>query len=184
MNSIGGKFKDINCATINVNSDFKNHNSSTYLSVYGKARGVNYSIPATTIEILFVRYAGSGRRLQYKININPVHYGFYSEGVSNGNFNEWSKLLFLKDEGKKKFIRDLSLWAVDVQKRMDRAFSGDLNAFSEVPKFSYYLNKDNIKNLTQEGVEEKLRMLKNLYGKELINEKQYNEQVKNILNQK
>lgn len=181
MSSIGGKFKDINCATININSDFKNHNASVYLSVYGKARGINYSLPATTIQILFVRYGSSGRRLQYKININPEFHGFKPETEFNGYINGWGKSFYAKDVAKKKFIDDISRWAADVQNNMDKAYGGDLSAFAGIKKYSDYLKNSSVENIKNPSVEEKLRNLKILFEKNLINERQYDDQVRNIL---
>ncbi len=180
MSSIGGKFKDINCATINFNSEFKNHNASVYLNVFGKARNISYSIPATTIQVLFVRYGSAGRRLQYKININPIYHGFKPEDESNKSINGWNKLFYVKDVNKKKFIENVSKWAADIQKNMDKAYGGDLEAFVGVPKYSDYLKANISVNIERESVEEKLRNLKSLFEKNLINERQYDEQVKSI----
>lgn len=181
VSSIGGKFKDINCATINFNSDFKNHNASIYLNVFGKARNINYSIPSTTIQVLFVRYGSAGRRLQYKININPVYYGFKPEDESNKNINSWGKLFYIKDLDKKRFVESLSKWAIDVQKNLDKAYGGDLGAFAGLSKYSDYLKANISEGVGGASVEEKLRGLKNLFEKNLINERQYDEQVKIIL---
>ena len=183
MSSIGGKFKDINCATINFNSDFKNHNASVYLNVFGKARGISYSIPLTTIQVLFVRYGSAGRRLQYKININPIYYGFKPEDESNKNINGWNKLFYAKDPDKKKFIENLSKWAIDVQKNLDKAYGGDPGAFAGVSKYSSYLKTNTAESVSGASIEEKLRNLKSLFEKNLVNERQYDEQVKIILNQ-
>ena len=181
MNSVGGKFKDINCATINFNSEYINHNAAIFLTVYGKARGINYSIPTTTIEVLFVRHSDRGRRLQYKVNINPVFYGFNDENESNKNINRWGKQFYFKDDAKRRFVEDLSLWAHDVQKRMNKAFNGNITAFLDVPKYSDYLNKNYLNKPIKPNMEDRLSLLKELFAKNLITEKQYDDQVKIIL---
>lgn len=181
MKSIGGKFNNINCATINVNPSFQKHAASTYLQVYGKSRSINYSIPSTTIEVAFTRYSSSGRRLQYKVNINPAYHGFAPEVEENKYINSWNKTFYLKDEKKKQFIESISRWAGAVQDNMDKAFSGDKLAFLAVTNYISLNKNENSPKETAPAITEKLKSTKKLFDEKLITEFQYNEQVKMIL---
>lgn len=68
---------------------------------------------------------------------------------------------------------------------MDNAFKKDARAFLDLKSLDEYLigveNKD--KKLPANNAEEKLTRIKALYEKGLLTELQFNEQVKNVLNE-
>jgi len=183
VNSTGGKFRNINCATVGFNADFDRHDSVTYLKTFGKIRGIAYDIPRTSIVVIFTRYTSQGRRVQYVVNLNPEYYGFDKVDNPDRRTNDWNKFFSLKDEKKKEFINNISNWAVDVQKGMDMALDKNPQAFKDLKVLSSYLLKKSFQNIaTPTAVEEKLKNLKALFEKNLITQDQYNQQVKALLN--
>lgn len=181
--STGGKFNNINCATIDFNPIFKSHAASIFLGVFGKIRKIDYKIPETSITVTFTRYSSSGRRLQYVVNINPEVYNFSPEIESNRLMNAWHRNISLKDSKKSKFIENIASWATSTQDRMDKAFEKDANAFKDLKGFSeYLLDSKDVNSKKEANLEDKLTQLKLLHSKGLINDFQYNEQVKDALN--
>lgn len=183
VSSTGGRFANINCATVGFNADFDGHPSVTYLKTFGKLRSIVYDIPRTLIVVSFTRYTSQGRRVRYVVNLNPEYYGFDKVDNPDRRTNDWNKLFSLKDEKKKEFINNISNWAIDVQKRMDMALDKNPQAFTDLKVLSSYIMKKSLQNSpAPTAIEEKLKNLKTLFEKNLITQDQYNEQVKALLN--
>ena len=93
-----------------------------------------------------------------------------------------------KDPKKTEFMNSLKKWVDATQDRIDNAFSKRLDAFAGLQTLDNYMivnQTSAIKEMTPIlSIEDRIRTAKNLLDKGLISENQFNEQVKNILNQK
>lgn len=133
--STGGAFKNINCASINHMTKYFTSPTGDYQQYLAKFRQMGLEIPPTIIRIEFTRYSDNGRRLVYKVTVNPEMFGFERDAEPLWGTNSWYKDFALKDPKKAEFITSLSRWAEDVQSRMDAAFDKKLNAFAGITQF-------------------------------------------------
>lgn len=185
--SIGGKFQDVNCVSINHLTSYFVNPTGEFQQIAVWAKDQSIEIPSIMIRVTFTRYSSGGKRLVYMVDVNPEHYGIERDITTPWGSNGWYKDFIKRDPKKVEFIEKLKLWARDVQDRMDDAFKKDGRAFVGLKNLDEYLvgvrKKEITKNLTQEqNSEEQLAKLKMLYEKGLLTENQYNEQVKLILN--
>lgn len=189
--SIGGKFTNINCATINHVVTYFTTPTGEFQQILVKFRELGVEAPPPTIvRVVFTRYSSAGRRLIYSVDINPETFGVDRDIEHLWGANSWHKSFVQKDPKKVQFVANLSKWAEEVQNRMDKAFDKKSDAFVGMPEFSSYFKPAQVPQTTEAvtisstSIEEKLRAAKDLFEKKLINEQQYNEQVKTILNTK
>jgi hypothetical protein len=189
--SIGGKFKNINCATINHIVTYFTTPTGEFQQLLVKFRELSVDTPPPTIvRVVFTRYGSGGRMLTYSVDINPETFGIDRDIERLWGANSWHKSFVQKDPKKVQFVANLSKWAEEVQNRMDTAFDKKSDAFVGMPEFSSYFKPTQVPQSTEAvsisstSIEEKLRATKDLFEKKLINEQQYNEQVKIILNTK
>lgn len=184
--SIGGKFKDANCASINhiVNYFVTTTGEFQQIAVYAKDQGIE--IPPTIIRVSFTRYGSDGRRLVYLVDVNPELYGIERDATTPWGSNGWYKDFVKRDAKKVEFLERLKKWATDVQDRMDDAFAKSPRAFAGLNSLDEYLSPSSKTEPTKTDpdsqTEGKLVKLKALYEKGLLTEAQYNEQVKAVLN--
>jgi hypothetical protein len=87
--SIGGKFSNINCITINHFTRYLSNPSgqSAKLYAYWKDQGVD--IPPTVLNISVTRYGSSGRLLVVQLNINPELFGFPRDAEPEWGRSSW-----------------------------------------------------------------------------------------------
>lgn len=186
--SIGGKFADINCVSVNhiVSYFLTSTGEFQQLAVYLKDRKIE--VPPTIIRVQFTRYSKDMRRLVYIVDINPELYGVVRDATTPWGSNSWHKEFIKRDQQKVVFLENLKKWAIDVQDRMDeaftkspRAFTGlnDLNAYLSIASAASAASADKVEGSNQ--VEKKLEKIKMLFDKGLLTESQYNDQVKTIL---
>jgi hypothetical protein len=183
--SLGGNFKDINCASINhiVNHFVTPTGEFQQILVAAKDEGIE--IPPTIIRVTFTRYTSSGRRLVYNVDVNPEQYGIDRDATTPWGSNGWYKDFIQRDPKKVDFLENLKKWATDVQDKMELAFNKDPMAFSSLKPIEEYMTEKKSKNSIDKekpvNIEEKLSMLKSIFTKGLLTETQYNEQVKTLL---
>jgi hypothetical protein len=187
--SIGGKFQDMNCVSINhfVNYFVNPTGDFQQIAVWAKDEGIE--IPPTIIRATFTRYSSGGKRLVYVVDVNPEQYGIERDATIPWGSNGWHKEFIKRDPKKIEFIEKLKVWATDVQERMDDAFKKNTKAFAGMKNLDEYLSdsgKKEIqkKSMQEQSTEEKLVRLKSLYEKGLLTESQYNDQVKDVLSGK
>lgn len=187
--SVGGKFKDMNCVSINhITNNFVNPKGSfQQLTVDIREKGIEIP-PPTIVRVTFTRYTSEMRRLSYVVDINPEIYGIERDATSVWGSNSWYKDYVRRDPKKSLFLDHLIKWSTDVQNRMNAAFDKDPDAFKGLGMLDGYL-KANVaepqSSVDQnEALEAKLLKLKNLFDKGLLTEVQYNEQVKEALSGK
>lgn len=186
--STGGKFTNVNCASIVHITSFFTNPTGDFQQLLVKFRDLGVEIPPTIVRASFTRYTNNGRRLVYLVSINPEQFGVDRDADIVWGSNSWYKDFLIKDPRKVQFISNLSKWAEEVQNRMDNAFLKKQDAFIDLPSFeSFFKDKSAIgKNneILTETLEERLKTVKSLYEKKLLNEDQYNEQVRLILSTK
>ena len=136
--SIGGQFKDINCVSINHHTKYFTSPTGDFQQYLAQFRQIGLEIPPTVIRIEFTRYSNNGRRLLYKVTVNPELFGFERDSEPLWGTNSWYKDFSLKDSRKAEFIASLAKWAEDVQNRIDDAFDKKMGAFSGVAAFPSY----------------------------------------------
>ena len=178
--SIGGAFKNINCASISHRVNYFVTPTGYFQQILGSLRSAEVDITPTVVEVEFTRYTNNGRRLKYRIQINPEEFGVERDASNLWGANSWHRAFIQKDKKKTEFIVSLTRWAEEIQNRIDNAFEKNQGAFQGMPEFMSYFNKP--KNEDRKSVEERLKNAKDLFDKNLITEKQYNEQVGDILN--
>jgi hypothetical protein len=179
--SIGGTVNNINCATINhvVNFFVRPTGEFQQYLVYFKDKGIE--IPPTVVRATFSRITDRGRRLVYTVSVNPELFGVERDSEPQWGSNSWHKAFIQRDAKKVEFVSNFSNWAEDVQSRMAKAFDKQPGAFSGLPEFVSYFKQAPSAQPGTSSMEEKLRVVKDLFEKKLITEQQYNEQVKDIL---
>ncbi len=187
--SLGKDFRSVNCVSINhvVNYFVKPTGEFQQMLVWFNDQGID--VPPTIVRVEFTRYAPNTRRLVYRVDINPEHYGIARDATGVWGANGWHKNFISRDQKKVDFIENLKKWAIDVQDRMDNAFDKDARAFSNLKTLTAYLQPSSDQPKNKDGInvsttEDQLAKVKSLFEKGLITEIQYNEQVKDILNKK
>lgn len=183
--STGLSIKDVNCVSINHRVNFFVSPTGDFQQIYRTLKDEDVEIPPTTLTVAFTRYRPNGQRLVYIVEVNPEIYGLERDATTIWGSSGWYKDFVTRDSKKVEFIERLKKWATDVQDRMDNAFKKDARAFLDLKSLDEYLigveNKD--KKLPANNAEEKLTRIKALYEKGLLTELQFNEQVKNVLNE-
>ncbi len=187
--SLGKDFRSVNCVSIKhvVNYFVKPTGEFQQMLVWFNDQGID--VPPTIVRVEFTRYAPNTRRLVYRVDINPEHYGIARDATGVWGANGWHKNFISRDQKKVDFIENLKKWAIDVQDRMDNAFDKDARAFSNLKTLTAYLQPSSDQPKNKDGInvsttEDQLAKVKSLFEKGLITEIQYNEQVKDILNKK
>ena len=179
--SIGGKFQNVNCVTINHYTGFLSNPDASWATLYALLKEQDIEVPPTVLRFSFTRYSSNSRRLVVTLTINPELAGFSRETESWGR-NAWHKSQAFNDPAKKKFIDALGVWALQFAKQMDVAFDKQKDAFSNINSWRSVI-VDNSKPanpattittaatqapLKPESLEEKLKELKRLYDAGLI----------------
>ena len=186
--SIGGRFTNLNCATVNHITNFFVAPTQEFQQLAVYLREIDTEMPPTIIRVTFTRYYNQGRRLVYIIDINPEYFGVTRDATTVWGSNSWHKSFIEKDPKKMEFMNNLKKWVDATQDRIDNAFSKRLDAFAGLQTLDNYMTINQtsaIKEVTPIlSIEDRIRTAKNLLDKGLISENQFNEQVKNILNQK
>jgi hypothetical protein len=183
--SIGGEFKNVNCASINHVVDYFVRPTGAFqqIAVYAKDQGIE--ITPTIIRVSFTRYASNGQRLVYLVDINPEIYGIDRDTTTPWGSNGWYKDFVNRDSKKIEFLERLKKWAVDVQDRMDDAFAKSPKAFAGLKSIDEYLlpsvTSKPVDATTDNQIEAKLAKFKALFEKGLLTETQYNDHVKSTL---
>jgi hypothetical protein len=181
--SIGGKFTNVNCASIGHVVRYFAAPTGSYSQLLVHMRDRSIDIPQTVIRVTFTRYIDRGRWLSYRVDINPEYFGVARDAESIWGANGWHKSFIDRDVKRTEFLKLLSKWVESVQDRMDKAFDKNPNAFAGLPSLSSALNPPSTTPSTQStpAIEERLKTLKDLYDKKLLTEDQYNEQVRTVL---
>ena len=139
--SIGGDFKNVNCASINHITNFWVSPTGEFQQLWVQLKQKNLQIPTTVIQIVFTRYSDHSRRIVYKVNLNPEIFGFEPDPEPKWGANSWYKDYSSKDPKKAEFITHLSKWVTMVQERMESAFSKEKDSFNGVPPLEAFLSK-------------------------------------------
>lgn len=139
--STGGQFSKINCATINHITKYFTNPSGAFQQYLVKFRELGIDIAPTVIRVEFTRYSENGRRLVYKVYLNPEAFGFDRDAEPIWGANSWHKSFINKNPKKVEFIANLSKWAEAVQDKMDAAFNKKLDAFSSVPPLASFIKQ-------------------------------------------
>lgn len=185
--STGGKFKNINCVSINHIVTYYATPTGAYQQLVVNLKDQGVEIPPTIIRVEFTRYSDSGRRLVYKMDVNPELFGIDRDSTTLWGSSPWHKSFIDRDTKKVEFIRKLSKWAEIIQDRMDSAFEKNKDAFSNIPDLAAFIDGESTPvnsvqpTLIKSSLETKLKMLKDLFEKKLLTENQYNEQVKSAI---
>lgn len=183
--STGGKFSNINCATINHITRFYQSPTGVFQEFYRQFKELGVDMPPTVLNVSFTRYSSGGKLLAYSFTVNPEYFGFDRDVEPVWGASSWHKQSSLKEPKKAEFLANLSRWAVDMQDRVDAAFEKKAGAFSGVLPLTTYFPQFAAVNKPATGAsdapvsktESRLRSLKDLFEKKLITEQQYKEQV-------
>lgn len=138
--STGGAFRDINCAYINHITKFYVTPTGDYQQYLVAFRDMGVELPPTIVGVEFTRYSSYGRRLQYRVSINPELFGIERDAEQLWGSNSWYKDFVNRDPKKVKFLASLTKWAEDVQNKMDDAFEKKPDAFSNIQPLTSYFN--------------------------------------------
>lgn len=138
--STGRAFENINCASINHVTNFYASPTGVHQQYLGQFKQIGLEVPPTVINITFTRHHNQGRRLIYRINLNPEVFGIARDAETVWGANSWHKSFIDKDPKKVVFIAHLTKWAEDVQDRMDSAFEKNSSAFVGLMPFKMYFN--------------------------------------------
>ena len=139
--SIGGKFTNVNCATIgHVVDYFGSGATGVFQQLLVNVRNKGIELIPTVVRVTFTRYSNNGRRLVYEISINPEYFGIARDASTPWGSNSWHKAFIESDPKKTEFISNLKKWVDATQDRMDDAFSKKQNAFDGLQALDYYLN--------------------------------------------
>ena len=189
--STGGAFRRINCATMNHNTKFFANPTGDFQQYLVKFREMKLDLPPTIIRIDFTRYSEQGRRLVYRVRINPEMFGFERDAEPMWGANSWHKVFSSKDPKKAEFIAVLAKWAESVQDKMDDAFDKNPVAFSSThfptnyvisvadtaAQFSPALQGSGSRKSTEASLQE----LRSLFEKGLLNKDEYDSKRAEIL---
>lgn len=141
--STGGRFRDMNCASINYMVNFFKNPRGIFQQYLVYARENSLDIPPTVLYVEFSRFQTTGRTLRFKVYINPEQYGFARDNETVWGAATWHKSFIARDPAKVAFVEKLSRWATDVQNRIDKAFNKDRDAYAGLPPLSaYFAPKD------------------------------------------
>jgi hypothetical protein len=135
--SIGGKFSNVNCVTINHISPYLNNPGGQSALAYALWKGQGVEVPKAVLQIAITRYSSNGRVLRVQLNINPEIAGFQPPTELDWGRSPWHFSQAFKDPAKKRFIDALSAWALLFAKQVDVAIAYDkkADAFALVPSW-------------------------------------------------
>lgn len=142
--SLGGDFSNVNCATINHNVRFFSSPTGQFQQYLVWLRAKHIQLPPTVLKAEFTRYASKGRRLSYKIEVNPEYFGLPRDAEPIWGASGWYKDFIGQDPRRVAFVARLSEWAQNVQVHMNAAFGRHEDAFSDVPPLLQFLQHENI----------------------------------------
>jgi len=186
--NIGGKFKNINCASINHWVDFTKNVTGDFQQLLVYQKDIGTEIPPTIVKVTFTRYGENGKWLSYDVAINPESFGVARDETSPWGSNSWHKAFIERDAKKVQFLNNLIKWTEAVQDRMENAYSKKSDAFVGLKSLESFFAAENSvlsnpsASIPTSSVEERVKKLKGLLEKGLITENQFNEQLKDILN--
>jgi hypothetical protein len=184
----GGKFKNVNCASINHWVDFTKNVTGDFQQLLVYQKDIGTDIPPTVLMVTFTRYGENGSWLSYEVAINPEYFGVARDATSPWGTNSWHKSFIERDAQKVQFLANLIKWTEAVQDRMENAYAKKLDAFVGLKPLESYFGVENTMPVkpsaptSTSSVEERVKKLKSLLDKGLITETQFNEQLKDILN--
>jgi hypothetical protein len=186
--NIGGKFKNINCATINHWVDFYKNPTGEFQQLLVFQNDIGTEIPPTVIKVTFTRYGENGKWLSYDVAVNPEYFGVARDATSPWGTNSWHKSFIERDPVKVQFLSNLIKWTEAVQERMENAYTKKHDAFVGLKSLESYFVAGNTvpvipsAPISSSNFEERVKKLKSLLDKGLITETQFNEQLRDILN--
>jgi hypothetical protein len=184
----GGKFKNVNCASINHWVDFTKNVTGDFQQLLVYQKDIGTDIPPTVLMITFTRYGENGKWLSYEVAVNPEYFGVARDATSPWGTNSWHKSFIERDAQKVQFLANLIKWTEAVQDRMENAYAKKPDAFVGLKPLESYFGVENTVPVktsapsSASSVEERVKKLKSLLEKGLITEAQFNEQLKDILN--
>lgn len=135
----GEGFTNINCATINHLTKFFQNLTGDYQQIIVQFREMKLEMPPTVVRVEFTRYSDQGRRLVYKVTLNPEMFGIDRDSEPMWGASSWHKSFVKKDPKKVAFVAGLSKWAEAVQAKMDAAFDHNADAFSSIPPLESFV---------------------------------------------
>ena len=138
--SLGGKFRDINCVTINHVTNYASNPGGQAAKLFALFKEQGVDTPSTVLQIVFTRHSTNLRRLEVVLNINPELMGFPREPETTWGRSAWHQSQSFGNAEKKRFIDALSAWSLLFAKQMDVAFSKDLQAFTSIPSWRAVLD--------------------------------------------
>lgn len=127
--SIGGRFSDVNCATISSFGRYLLTADGNPDQVRNYLRDRRFDVPTTTLQIVFTRFSTRGRTYSLQFQLNPR---FFLPPESQGaltDVNNWDKWTVERDPVKAKILGSLVAWAGDLQRNMEVAFTKNLAAY-------------------------------------------------------
>lgn len=133
--SIGGKFKNVNCVTINHIVGYPGNPGGQGAKLFALFKEQGIDRPPTVLQIAFTRYSDNLRRLSFVLSINPELAGFPRETETVWSRNAWHKSQSFNDPEKKRFIDALGVWGLQFAKQMDVAFDKKGDAFASIPSW-------------------------------------------------
>ena len=133
--SLGGKFSNINCVTLNHITNYPGNPSGRGAELFSLLKEQGVETPPTVLQFSFTRYTNSQRRLSVTLSINPELAGFDREEERQWGRSPWHSSQALKDPKKKQFVEDLGVWALQFAKQMDMAFEKKSDAFTLAPSW-------------------------------------------------
>ena len=185
--SIGRSINDVNCATINHRVNYAVNPTGDFQQLLALANDQGFQFSPTVIEVKFTRYSQGGRWLSYTVIINPEQFGVRLDLTTPWGANSWHKMFISRDPKKVEFIERLKLWATDAQNKMDAALNKEIGAFQNLKSLMEYLgNRIPAHSINSEPdpIEEKLKILRDLFDKKILTNRQFNDQVKELLREK
>ena len=133
--SLGGKFSNINCVTLNHITNYFGNPSGRGAELFSLMKEQGVEIPSTVLQFAFTRYTNHQRRLSVILSINPEIAGFAREEERQWGRNPWHSSQALNDPKKKQFVENLGVWALQFAKQMDMAFEKKSDAFTLIPSW-------------------------------------------------
>lgn len=133
--SIGGRFSNVNCATINHITNYPGNPSGRSAELFSLLKEQGVETPPTVLQLTFTRYSSNLRRLSVVLSINPELAGFRREVEPQWGRSPWHRSQALNDPEKKLLIENLGVWALQFAKQMDAAFEKKSEAFTSVPSW-------------------------------------------------
>ncbi|MGQ0709043.1 MAG: hypothetical protein ACT4NV_04770 [Rhodoferax sp.] len=133
--SLGGVFRDVNCVSINHIVKYPGNPGGKQADLYAMLKAEGVDTPPTVLRVIWTRYSSGSRKLVHSLTINPELAGFSRESEAEWGRNSWHKAQVANDPAKKKFIEDLSAWALTFAKQMEPAFRQQKDAFQSIPSW-------------------------------------------------